>query len=60
MTTPVGANRPFFQSSKNFPEVIAHRGGGGEWPEETLYAFDVDGIITDFPTRLLRLLGRIQ
>jgi glycerophosphoryl diester phosphodiesterase len=41
MTTPeVGGNRPFFQKSKNFPEVIAHRGGGGEWPEETLYAFE--------------------
>ena len=22
------------------PEVIAHRGGGGEWPPETMYAFD--------------------
>jgi glycerophosphoryl diester phosphodiesterase len=37
MTIPVGAKRPFFQQSRRSPEVIAHRGGGGEWPEETIY-----------------------
>jgi glycerophosphoryl diester phosphodiesterase len=40
MSMTTGANRPFFQSGKNSPEVIAHRGGGGEWPGETLYAFE--------------------
>ncbi len=40
MSTHVGAQRPFFQAAKNQPEVIAHRGGGGEWPEETIYAFE--------------------
>jgi glycerophosphoryl diester phosphodiesterase len=40
MSTLVGASRPFFQRVKRVPEVIAHRGGGGEWPEETLYAFE--------------------
>jgi len=40
MTVQVGANRPFFLQGKNSPEVIAHRGGAGEWPEETLYAFE--------------------
>jgi glycerophosphoryl diester phosphodiesterase len=40
MTIPTGADRPFFQKGVNFPEVIAHRGGGDEWPEETLYGFE--------------------
>jgi len=40
MSTLVGASRPFFQAAKRSPEVIAHRGGGGEWPEETIYAFE--------------------
>lgn len=31
--------RPFFSAAKNHPEVIAHRGGGGEWPGETIDAF---------------------
>lgn len=30
---------PFFASSTNKPEVIAHRGGNGQWPGETLRAF---------------------
>jgi glycerophosphoryl diester phosphodiesterase len=29
---------PFFKNKKGL-EVIAHRGGKGHWPEETLYAF---------------------
>jgi glycerophosphoryl diester phosphodiesterase len=29
----------FFSESKNL-EVIAHRGGAGEWPGETIYAFE--------------------
>lgn len=37
---PKGRSRPFFQESKLAPEVIAHRGGGGEWPGETIYAFE--------------------
>lgn len=40
MTTPVGGDRPFFQQGTNVPEVIAHRGGAGEWPQETLFAFE--------------------
>ncbi|MDT4895147.1 MAG: glycerophosphoryl diester phosphodiesterase [Acidobacteriota bacterium] len=40
MLRPIGGDRPFFQKSKNFPEVIAHRGGGGQWPEETIFAFE--------------------
>ena len=28
----------FFAQAKNRPEVIAHRGGNGQWPGETLYA----------------------
>ncbi|HKO98924.1 MAG TPA: glycerophosphodiester phosphodiesterase [Pyrinomonadaceae bacterium] len=35
-----GKNRPFFATAKNLPEVIAHRGGAGEWPGETIYAFE--------------------
>lgn len=31
------APHPFFKDMKG-PEVIAHRGGAGEWPEETLFA----------------------
>ena len=30
---------PFFRDAVNQPEVIAHRGGDGEWPGETLFAF---------------------
>ncbi|MGB7209137.1 MAG: glycerophosphodiester phosphodiesterase [Pyrinomonadaceae bacterium] len=33
-------DHPFFGESKNIPEVIAHRGGAGEWPSETIYAFE--------------------
>jgi glycerophosphoryl diester phosphodiesterase len=33
-----GADHPFFRNSKH-PEVIAHRGGNGQWPGETVYAF---------------------
>lgn len=33
--------RPFFAAvRKDRPEVIAHRGGAGEWPAETILAFD--------------------
>ncbi|MFN2406656.1 MAG: glycerophosphodiester phosphodiesterase [Pyrinomonadaceae bacterium] len=32
-------NRSFFANAKNRPEVIAHRGGAKQWPEETLFAF---------------------
>lgn len=35
-----GKNHPFFAGVKNFPEVIAHRGGAGEHPGETIYAFE--------------------
>lgn len=31
---------PFFRGVTSHPEVIAHRGGGGEWPGETLFAFE--------------------
>lgn len=40
MTTARGWNRPFFEVAENKPEVIAHRGGLGQWPEETLFAFE--------------------
>jgi glycerophosphoryl diester phosphodiesterase len=33
-------SRPFFEASRNKPEVIAHRGGGGQWPGETIFAFE--------------------
>jgi len=31
--------RPFFTQPKNHPEVVAHRGGDGQWPGQTMYAF---------------------
>lgn len=31
--------KPFFAKRKHPIEVIAHRGGGGEWPGETMHAF---------------------
>jgi glycerophosphoryl diester phosphodiesterase len=31
---------PFFGGAANRPEVIAHRGGAGEWPGETVFAFE--------------------
>ena len=33
-------NHPFFAGVTNVPEVIAHRGGAGQWPGETIYAFE--------------------
>jgi glycerophosphoryl diester phosphodiesterase len=37
---PQGINHPFFAQARNRqrPEVIAHRGGDGQWPGETMYA----------------------
>ena len=32
-----GVRHPFFAQAKN-PDVIAHRGGNGQWPGETVYA----------------------
>lgn len=32
--------RPFFSEFKRGPLVMAHRGGKGLWPENTLYAFE--------------------
>jgi glycerophosphoryl diester phosphodiesterase len=40
MTTAQRWGRPFFKGAKNKPEVIAHRGGAGQWPGETLFAFE--------------------
>ncbi len=34
-----GQQHPFFQGRSGEPQVIAHRGGAGEWPGETIYAF---------------------
>ena len=34
-----GLRHPFFAAARNRPEVIAHRGGAGEWPAETKFAF---------------------
>jgi glycerophosphoryl diester phosphodiesterase len=47
------AERAFFKEGARRPLVIAHRGGAGLWPENTLYAFEravaagVDVIETD-------------
>ena len=36
----IASKRPFFVSApKDRPDVIAHRGGGEEWPPETMFAF---------------------
>lgn len=32
--------KPFFLNPRRKTEVIAHRGGGGEWPGETVFAFE--------------------
>jgi glycerophosphoryl diester phosphodiesterase len=40
MTTARSWDHPFFKEAKNKPEVIAHRGGAGQWPGETLFAFE--------------------
>lgn len=32
-------HHPFFANATNTPEVIAHRGGNGQWPGETMRAF---------------------
>lgn len=37
------AERPFFKNESAGPLVIAHRGGAGLWPENTLYAFERAG-----------------
>lgn len=42
--SPAAASRPvtehpFFADVRNMPEVIAHRGGNGQWPGETMRAF---------------------
>ncbi len=37
---PRGAAHPFFTGAKRRPEVIAHQGGKGQWPAETLHAFE--------------------
>ena len=37
---PRGAAHPFFTGAKRRPEVIAHQGGMGQWPAETLYAYE--------------------
>ncbi|MDQ3685484.1 MAG: glycerophosphodiester phosphodiesterase [Acidobacteriota bacterium] len=42
-TNKKGKYHLFFGEDKNIPsipEVIAHRGGAGEWPGETIYAFE--------------------
>ncbi|HXT64660.1 MAG TPA: glycerophosphodiester phosphodiesterase [Pyrinomonadaceae bacterium] len=39
MSTP-NQTYPFIANIKNRPEVIAHRGGDGEWPGETIGAYE--------------------
>jgi glycerophosphoryl diester phosphodiesterase len=39
MSNPTKSEPAFFRAATHRPEVIAHRGGGGEWPGETVYAF---------------------
>ena len=40
ITEKRGKDHPFFLQSNNVTEVIAHRGGAGESPGETIYAFE--------------------
>lgn len=40
MTTLNASPAPFITNMKNHPEVIAHRGGNGEWPGETIGAYE--------------------
>src|SRR5262245_53661521 len=40
MTTLNSTPPPFITNMKNYPEVIAHRGGNGEWPGETIGAYE--------------------
>lgn len=40
MTTQNASPPPFITNMKNHPEVIAHRGGNGEWPGETIGAYE--------------------
>jgi glycerophosphoryl diester phosphodiesterase len=37
--TEPAQNHPFFSQNNNRVEVIAHRGGHGLWPENTIYGF---------------------
>jgi glycerophosphoryl diester phosphodiesterase len=39
MVERMAADHPFFAQAKNRPEVIAHRGGNGQWPGETMTAY---------------------
>jgi glycerophosphoryl diester phosphodiesterase len=36
----VAAEHPYFAHDQSRPLVMAHRGGGGLWPENTLHAFE--------------------
>ena len=36
----LAGEHPYFASDEGRPLVMAHRGGGGLWPENTLYAFE--------------------
>ncbi len=40
LTARPAAERPFFTQFDHAPLVMAHRGGKGLWPENTLYAFE--------------------
>ena len=37
---PSSSGHPYFAEDEDRPLVMAHRGGGGLWPENTLYAFE--------------------
>ena len=37
---PSASEHPYFAKDEDRPLVMAHRGGGGLWPENTLYAFE--------------------
>jgi glycerophosphoryl diester phosphodiesterase len=39
LAQPAGEH-PFFAQFKHHPLLMAHRGGGGLWPENTMYAFE--------------------
>lgn len=38
LPNPQGTSHPFFANARHTPEVIAHRGGNGQWPGETMRA----------------------
>jgi glycerophosphoryl diester phosphodiesterase len=40
LLSPPAREHPYFAKDEGRPLVMAHRGGGGLWPENTIYAFN--------------------